>query len=256
MTPRSLERQVTIAAPPAAVWRALTDAEELTRWFPLEARVEPGGGGAIFVRWDDADQGESRITIWEPERHLGTVGWAGDLREIVTDYYLEAAEGGTRLRVVNSGFGRGTDWDEMLDGFGYGWDFELRGLRHYLERHRGAPRHVAWVRLPLDGTRERTWHRLAGPGGWFGDAFARVAEGDHFSATTPQGDRFTGQVERWQPPHQLVARVEEWNDALLRVHLTPSSCGGGAIVWLSTYGMPSSEVGALAERWRNATSVV
>src|SRR5512134_2687305 len=115
MTSRSLQRHVTIAAAPAAVWSALTEAEELTRWFPLEARVEPGVGGAIFVRWDDADQGESRITIWEPERHLGTVGWAGDLREIVTDYYLEAADGGTRLRVVNSGFGRGADWDEMLD---------------------------------------------------------------------------------------------------------------------------------------------
>lgn len=34
------------------VWRALTEAEELTRWFPLQARVTPGEGGEIWMSWN------------------------------------------------------------------------------------------------------------------------------------------------------------------------------------------------------------
>ena len=32
-------------------WRALTDARELTRWFPLTARVEGRPGGDMDDRW-------------------------------------------------------------------------------------------------------------------------------------------------------------------------------------------------------------
>ena len=35
---RRIETQYEINAPVADVWRALTDAEWLTNWFPLEAR--------------------------------------------------------------------------------------------------------------------------------------------------------------------------------------------------------------------------
>ena len=39
---RVIEKQIRIAAPTDVVWKALTDAEELTRWFPLDAKVKPG----------------------------------------------------------------------------------------------------------------------------------------------------------------------------------------------------------------------
>lgn len=44
---RSAGGTVEIEAPIERVWRALTEAAELERWFPLEARVEPGEGGSI-----------------------------------------------------------------------------------------------------------------------------------------------------------------------------------------------------------------
>ena len=46
---RRLEREVEIEAPREDVWKALTDANELARWFPLKARVTPGLGGKVFV---------------------------------------------------------------------------------------------------------------------------------------------------------------------------------------------------------------
>jgi uncharacterized protein YndB with AHSA1/START domain len=42
-----IEKQIDIASSAESVWKALTNAEELKRWFPLEARVEPGKGGKI-----------------------------------------------------------------------------------------------------------------------------------------------------------------------------------------------------------------
>lgn len=68
--PRTVERTLVIDAPAAAVWKALTDAMELTRWFPMRARVTPGPGGAIHMHWDETYDAESRIDIWEPGRRL------------------------------------------------------------------------------------------------------------------------------------------------------------------------------------------
>ena len=43
---RYVEKTVVIDSPADVVWHALTDAEELTRWFPVDARVKPGLGSA------------------------------------------------------------------------------------------------------------------------------------------------------------------------------------------------------------------
>jgi uncharacterized protein YndB with AHSA1/START domain len=94
--PRSISRSVTISAPPSAVWRALTDAEELRRWFPVDARVMPEVGGTVWMSWGPGCEGESRIEIWEPERHLRlvepTAGPDTSPVPIVVDYHLEVRD--------------------------------------------------------------------------------------------------------------------------------------------------------------------
>ena len=40
--------EIDVTAPASEVWKALTNADELRRWFPLEARVMPGVGGKVF----------------------------------------------------------------------------------------------------------------------------------------------------------------------------------------------------------------
>ena len=47
--PRKIERAITIEVPVDAVWKALTDAAELTRWFPLRVSVSPGAGASATV---------------------------------------------------------------------------------------------------------------------------------------------------------------------------------------------------------------
>ena len=63
---RSLEVDMDLEAAPAEVWRALTEAERLRSWFPLQAEVTPGVGGKIHMSWDGAWESDLEIQIWEP----------------------------------------------------------------------------------------------------------------------------------------------------------------------------------------------
>jgi uncharacterized protein YndB with AHSA1/START domain len=243
--PRLVDREIVLAAPVDAVWKALTDANELMRWFALEARVTPGPGGSIWMRWDEKELDDVRIEVWEPNAHLRTVDVGGSWRGIATDYYLSAQGGSTVLRVVSSGFGPGADWGEIYDGFGSGWDFELRGLRNYLEHHRGIDRVVARVRFPYSESDEAVWRRLTSAGGWLGaEGVAHLAAGDRFTLRTRSGDTLAGTV-MLQQPHQFAAVLDGWNGGMFRMQ----TWGKTATVWLATYGVAEREVKELERRW-------
>jgi uncharacterized protein YndB with AHSA1/START domain len=50
---RAFDHSIEIDAPPDRVWQALTDPDEVVRWFPPVARVTPGVGGNVFWGWQD-----------------------------------------------------------------------------------------------------------------------------------------------------------------------------------------------------------
>lgn len=269
---RTIEMKLEIQAPVEAVWKALTDAEELTRWFPMKATVKPGAGGYIRQSWRDYWEGENPIEIWEPNRRLRliwpTVAKSGSQLEadtagmeptsgpggvpVAADFYLEGRGGVTVLRLVHSGFGVGGTWDEMYDGIRRGWNFELRGLRHYLEKHLGTPRLVVWARQALGTSVEEGWKRLMGREGLVREgSLGGKKEGDRYSITTATGDRMEGTVYVLDPPKDLCATVENMNGALLRLRLD-NGCGSQASpeanFWVSCYGLSQKEVDAFEER--------
>ena len=67
---RSYETQIEIKEPLKAVWKALADADELSKWFVESARIEPRVGGTYWRNWGDNITAEMRIDDWQPERHL------------------------------------------------------------------------------------------------------------------------------------------------------------------------------------------
>ena len=244
---RAVEREIEIEAPLAAVWKALTDAEELTRWFPLNAGVVPGAGGSVWMSWSDAGDETAPIEVWEPEEHLRTGPSKGAALQIATDFYLQGQGGGTVLRVVSSGFGKDAEWDYMYEAWGRGWDFELNGLRHYLERHPGQRRIVASAHAAYGCDDEEAWTRMTEAGGWFGSSgLAGLTRGGRYGIQTATGEMLEGVVAFWQPPWQFSGTVDGWNDGLFRAQL----CEGSASVWLSTYGADEADVGALEQKGR------
>lgn len=231
---RSASGEVRIDAPPELVWKALTDAAELERWFPLEARVEPGEGGKIWMSWKNEYAAESRILEWDPPRHLRTTwGFDGEGPPLVTDYRLEGDGGATILRVVTSGFSTDPSWDAWVEGTNDGWRFELESLRLYLERHRGEPRRTIYLRRRVRLPREEAWARLVSPDGM----------GERPLGGEPFHDR---------PERQRAAIVPEPGGALLRMSLEPCMTVPDArdvTLWLSAWGGSGAELDRIEGEW-------
>ena len=57
--PDSITKELTLSAPKDQVWRALTDPEQLVRWFPTEAAdVDLRPGGTVRFVWESSrDEG-------------------------------------------------------------------------------------------------------------------------------------------------------------------------------------------------------
>jgi uncharacterized protein YndB with AHSA1/START domain len=239
-----------INASPEDVWRALTEAGELMRWFPMDARVTPGVGGSMVWSWGEGWDWETRIDAWEPGRLLRLVqedarpydtegrplppGEAQPAR-IAMEFTLETHQGKTRLQLVHLGFGHGAAWDNELEGITEGWQAELRSLRHYLQRHRGRDRHFARALLSTTTPRDAAWDRLLGPGG-FRVSPTQPTEGQPYEVTTPGGQRFTGTVELYLPRETLAGTVRELDDGWFRLLTWKDGKGStGVWAWVATY---------------------
>jgi uncharacterized protein YndB with AHSA1/START domain len=147
-----IERSVHIGASPAKVWRALTEADLLARWFGERMTVDLRVGGELTLHWDvPADvrpedeicYGTFRavITEIEPERVLAfrwalraeldpVPGTATDVR-----FTLRADGTGTLLTVVESGFSTLTVADPRATRAKNtdGWAWELGELVRFLD---------------------------------------------------------------------------------------------------------------------------
>jgi uncharacterized protein YndB with AHSA1/START domain len=247
---RSIEKTVVISTPVDVVWHALTDAEELTRWFPVDARVKPGLGGSIWLSWGGGSEGEAPITGWEPGRHLQWTEARGPVK-LAVDFHLEGKGGATVVRLVQSGFGDGADWDDefhMVDG---GWSYFMQHLRWYLEKHRGVPRDLIAFRDPVQMTRLEAVQQLLGPSGLSIDgSLISATSGAAYNATTASGDRISGTVvAAKQETGQVGLTISELGDAVLFLEMEPTPRGVRAGFWLSTYGLTASRLADARARY-------
>ncbi|MDE2761281.1 MAG: SRPBCC domain-containing protein [Gemmatimonadota bacterium] len=187
---RDIKVSTEIAAPEDTVWEAVSTGSGLARWFSPFASVQEGKGGTVSVSWVEGADWPSRITVWEPGRHLRLVDLsdpeaAAAGRALTVDYHLstlcesptpgtgvsaprdaarghEGSGGKTRLLLVNSGLPGTPDWDEHFHMMTNGWRFFLWNLKHAVERHPGVPRRMLSARPWVTGSREEVWRRLFG----------------------------------------------------------------------------------------------
>lgn len=237
--------EITIEADAETVWRALTEGEELKRWFPLDARVTPGEGGAVWLSWGEGMDWEAPIEIWAPGQHLRTVDPPPS--RVAVDYYIESRGGETVLRIVQSGFGADT-WDDELDTLTSGWRSFLANLRHYLERHRGEPRTMAHFRHPVVPLERReVYPRMLEIFGLSAD----VRPGERFSGSAASGDRFEGVALVAAPPVNFSGTLENWSDGFLMIEIEPGRGRCRPACWLSLYGEAGRDAPALEQRLRD-----
>ncbi|GAA5770814.1 hypothetical protein Aros01_07342 [Streptosporangium roseum] len=137
----AIERVVVLRYPIERVWAALTTAEGLSRWFGSVAEIDLRPGGRAFFRWDDLDEESvATIAVVDPP-HRFAFRWAieglpeADAPQTLVDFTLEPVPGGTRLRLVESGFAQvAADVAHSAHkANSQGWDAELVDLETYLD---------------------------------------------------------------------------------------------------------------------------
>jgi uncharacterized protein YndB with AHSA1/START domain len=130
---------ILIDAPPAAVWRALTEPELMNRWIASAAEVEPRVGGRYGFGWNYEVDGRSvsggPTTILElvPNERLvlDWPDWRGDasVPKQSVAWYLAPEGAGTRVTVVHAGFTRAAD----ISDYPFGWGHFMGQLKGAVE---------------------------------------------------------------------------------------------------------------------------
>lgn len=216
-----VEIQFDIKVSPEAVWKALTDAEELTRWHALDAQVTPGVGGAISPIWDSRGKDSWPISIWEPNKRLRALWCKPDVPEAElfgVDYFIEDLGGGsTRVRLVHFGFSHSAKRQDMYDGISFGWDELLWALKEYLEKHLGRPRCVIHLLGVSAAPFEEIWPRIFSPQGLFSENMSDATPGSRFTFRAGT-EEFNGVVRKASgTDFYFQGIIENLNNALLRV---------------------------------------
>jgi uncharacterized protein YndB with AHSA1/START domain len=138
--PDRIERTVELTHPPATVWAALTTSEGLSAWFGDRATIDLRPGGAAQMTFKSGTTVEMRVERVEEPAVFGFTWRLPDLpeddpRRTYVEFALEAVGGGTRLRVVESGFAQLPDASrrKTYDSHAEGWMSELGELSGYLD---------------------------------------------------------------------------------------------------------------------------
>lgn len=148
-TTDKIEKQILLRASRPRVWRALTDAKEFGQWFRVD--IEGAFAEGVTVRGKITYPGFEHLTMeiviesmeaeryfsyrWHPYAVDPTVDYSPEPMTLVK-FHLEERQGGTFLRIVESGFdripaARRAEAFRMNEG---GWGQQLENI----ERHVAA----------------------------------------------------------------------------------------------------------------------
>jgi len=131
-----IELTFSYAAPPVKVFAALTEADQLARWFVQGAVTAPRKGGVFRLTWG-AYTMRGRVRSIDPPRKV-VLDWVDrfeDGREVVTKarFDLQKKGKGTLLTITHSGFKDGKRSIALFGGIRSGWAYYLTNLRSVLD---------------------------------------------------------------------------------------------------------------------------
>lgn len=247
-TARTIEISADIDTTLEEAWQALASGEGIARWFSTHAAVVPGADGSVAVGWDPQQMWTQPITVWEPLRRLQTASEMpapdGRIVRIAIDYFLEAREGGVRVRLVHSGFDDSESWDNYIDGLEAGWGYFMFNLKHALERHRGIDRVSLSARFRTTDTAGQEHPVFGRDGLRVAPPASGLRTGDRCSLSLG-GAPVDATVAVRHRSRTIAFVVPAWNDALLFVEREQLENPHRLGVWISLYGVDDATVSRL-----------
>ncbi len=192
---RSIDVEIEVPGTPEEVWRAIATGPGVSSWY-VPHTIDERAGGDVTVSFGPGMEVTGRVAAWEPPHRF--VIDNGDDVGLAFEWLVEARDGASCVvRLVNSGFGSGEDWDAQYDGMREGWQIFLANLRLHLEHHPGGS---ATAMLPMAtwaGPRDDAWTRVLSELG----LATELAPGDRFEVTAGDAPELAGTVADAAPHH-------------------------------------------------------
>lgn len=150
----TIKHSTFINASPQSVYDAVTTSDGLNAWFTTSSEVVASEGGMIIFRWKD--YGMDKVTIEDG----GPVLAADPPRRFVFQWHPISANKPTTVEMTFSEFGPGTRVDLVESGYGeapddlkaclncaVGWGEALTLLKYYLEQKDRYMHPCMWSKL-------------------------------------------------------------------------------------------------------------
>ena len=143
---RNVESSIQINAKPEEVINAFLDEHHLKAWWGVQrSLVEKKLYGCWTTAWEISDAGikyisSGVITSYQPSSHLeiSNLVYLNPQKQILGPMKLElfvedAKPNGTNLKLIQSGYQYGGDWDWYYEAVVNAWPYALELLKKYLE---------------------------------------------------------------------------------------------------------------------------
>ena len=188
-----------------------------------------------------------RVVVWEPPRRVCFDGGEG-VGGLAFEWMVEpTSDDRCSVRLVNTGFGDGEEWDAQYDGMVEGWGLFLSNLRLHMEHFAG---HTAVSVLPTAmgaGSRDEAWLALTKALG----IPSSPGVGERIEAGAPGTPALAGTVVD-TAQERIALLLDQPAPGTAFVAVESYGEHAGASVWLYLYGAEGAEA---AERdgplWHN-----
>jgi uncharacterized protein YndB with AHSA1/START domain len=148
---RSMEMEIETTASPEDVWNAWADPARIAQWFVDRAEGWAYKGEVVTWYFDEFGY---RVPYNVVESIPGEcVILGGEIPgrpPFLLEVRINSAAGHTVVRLVNSGFLEGGNFDEEYEGVVSGWKLTLAMMKYYVEGHFGIDKQTILAMRPAD----------------------------------------------------------------------------------------------------------
>ena len=141
----ALTKEKTFAHSIDKVWKAISEGEEISKWF-IQADFKPEVGYQYtFTASEEHGCTVVKGRVLEASPYVLKYSWmVGDVPiETIVTWSLEEVEGSTKLTLIHSDIDNyeGETAPEMMGHFDKGWEACISGLIQYFENEISQPAH-------------------------------------------------------------------------------------------------------------------
>lgn len=133
MDTQTITKEQFIKATPERVFQALTEKQELERWFVPKVEIEVKPGGIFRMEWVPGMGEHGTVKEVKPSQLLRYT-WEGAFSPTPTTitFALAKEKDGTLLTLTHSGIGEGKGW-EAYATISKAWDAHLKDVTSWIE---------------------------------------------------------------------------------------------------------------------------